>query len=194
MQGNLKEAPLANSSPPISIPFSKQVYTELQVETDRAAVVLSGAWADALLENLLKAIRKKSDGTFNARINRVHEHGLINAEFQAALHSLRELRNEFAHNVAKPGNLLAGEHLQHVNRFLDVFQNSPIWAGYCAQLGLAPSSTEPIPQRFRTSVGYLLARIQRLVTWVCNGEVLSAVGLFPSALPPLTSTSPANAP
>jgi hypothetical protein len=79
-------------------------------ESDRACVVLVAARLDELLHQALSAHllppptrddnlldSDRALGTFSSRIDACYRLGLIDAEFCRALHLLRRIRNEFAH-------------------------------------------------------------------------------------------------
>jgi hypothetical protein len=83
----------------------------LRRESDRAVAVLGPAYADAILEDLLRAFLiegKSADallavegalGTFSSRINLAHALGLIRDSTHHDLELLRRIRNDFAHKV-----------------------------------------------------------------------------------------------
>src|SRR5688500_18309508 len=81
-----------------------------QNESDRAAGVLGPAFLDELLKELLLAIVVDANladtellsssrplGSFAARIDAVYSFGLISARDRRDLHSIRKVRNQFAH-------------------------------------------------------------------------------------------------
>lgn len=83
-------------------------------ESDRAAVVLIAARLDQLLYQVLSATLRpppgredalldtdRGLGTFASRIDACYRLGLIDAEFCRALHILRRIRNEFAHETSE---------------------------------------------------------------------------------------------
>ena len=86
---------------------------EFRKESDRASVILSVAMLDRALELVLKAHLVPTgspedsllDGvyapisTFNARIELAHRLGLISVKFCRDLHTIRKIRNAFAHNI-----------------------------------------------------------------------------------------------
>jgi DNA-binding MltR family transcriptional regulator len=88
---------------------------EFQGETDRAAAVLSAAYLDHLLGELIAASMAvehgKVDellyqdghgplGTFSARIDIAYCLGLLSKNERSDLHGIREIRNRFAHRLA----------------------------------------------------------------------------------------------
>lgn len=86
---------------------------EFEKESDRACVILSVAMLDRVLETILKASLvptsssedKLLEGayapisTFSARIDLVHRIGLISTKLCRDLHTIRKIRNDFAHNI-----------------------------------------------------------------------------------------------
>jgi len=86
---------------------------EFKKESDRACVILSVAMLERALETILKArlIATGSpednllDGvyapisTFSAKIALTHRLGLISTKFCRDLHTIRKIRNDFAHNI-----------------------------------------------------------------------------------------------
>ncbi len=85
---------------------------EFQQETDRAAAVLAGAYLDSRLEALLRAkfvavpkfVEELLTGqgglsSFSARISVAYAVGLISLRAADDLHSVRRIRNDFAHQL-----------------------------------------------------------------------------------------------
>lgn len=85
----------------------KRTYDLLSEENDRGAVLLSGVITDAILDEMLKAklveLPKTRKGKlrfqYAAKIDMVFSLGLISIEMLTLLHSLREARNTFAHQI-----------------------------------------------------------------------------------------------
>ena len=87
---------------------------EFKGESDRACVILSATLLDASLEALLRARLAPCasnpdsllDGaqaplaSFSARIDMVHRLGLISDRMARDLHTIRRIRNDFAHNIS----------------------------------------------------------------------------------------------
>ena len=86
---------------------------ELETQSDRGAVIIAAAWLDDMLLHLLKSTLKdhkaswtKLFGTggplesFSNRIDLATLLGIISTEVRSDLHIIREIRNEFAHQVA----------------------------------------------------------------------------------------------
>jgi len=86
---------------------------EFSKETDRASVILSVAMLDRALETVLKTHLMPSSSsedellerayapisTFGARIDLAYRIGLISAKLCRDLHTIRKVRNDFAHNI-----------------------------------------------------------------------------------------------
>jgi DNA-binding MltR family transcriptional regulator len=93
--------------------FSVQaVRAEFATASDRAAAIVGGAFLDVLLKDLLQAHfvpDSKSDekifqgngclATFSSRIDLSYRLGLIAKQEHKALHTIREIRNKFAHQL-----------------------------------------------------------------------------------------------
>jgi hypothetical protein len=87
---------------------------ELAKESDRAAVILGATFLDSALELMLKAYLVPTPsshdalfegvsapfGDFSGRIEAAFRLGLISGSFASALHLVRRIRNQFAHNIA----------------------------------------------------------------------------------------------
>ena len=85
----------------------------ITVETDRGAVLMAAAFLDDKLKSLIerrmvqdrKVARRAFEfngplGTFSARINLAYLFGIIPKNAQRDLHTIRAIRNEFAHHAA----------------------------------------------------------------------------------------------
>jgi hypothetical protein len=99
---------------------------EFGAEGDRARVILAAAKLDLQLYHLLVRVLRTSpqqsdsliDGngplsSFSSRIDISHRLGMISAELARALHLVRRIRNDFAHEVAG-ASLTAGAHRDRV--------------------------------------------------------------------------------
>lgn len=90
-----------------------QLTAEINRETDRAAVILAGAYLDVLLKDLIKSIMVGEPevieelvgrvdaplGTFSSRIKASYCLNLITTEERANLEWIRKIRNGFAHRL-----------------------------------------------------------------------------------------------
>jgi hypothetical protein len=103
-------------------------------ESDRAAVILGAAKIDAILGELLRRILLPNPtnhddlfdgdgpiGTFSAKIHLAYRLGIIDAAFARALHIVRRIRNDFAHDLAS-SSLDSGPHLDRVKQLVAPFQ------------------------------------------------------------------------
>lgn len=103
-------------------------------ESDRACVVLGAAKVDQFLGQILKASlapnTSRSDelfegmgplSSFSAKILLCHRLGLINGALARALHLLRRLRNDFAHETSG-SSLCEGSHRDRVVELCRPFQ------------------------------------------------------------------------
>jgi len=101
-------------------------FNDFVKESDRAVVVVGAAKLDILLRQLLQRFlipsTSSSDelldterplGTFSARILACYRLGLIDAEMTRALHLLRRIRNEFAHETSAV-TLSSGTHADRI--------------------------------------------------------------------------------
>lgn len=86
---------------------------EFEKETDRACVILSAAMLEQALEANIKArlvatgspednlfdVAYAPISTFSAKIDLAYRLGLISTKFCRDLHTIRKIRNDFAHNI-----------------------------------------------------------------------------------------------
>ncbi len=109
---------------------------------DRATIIVAAARLDALLgeileKRLLPARIKKDEsdqllstmrplGTFSARIYMARRTGLINEQFEDALHSVRKLRNTMAHEPFAKINLGESPHRDDVMRLYECFEENDV--------------------------------------------------------------------
>lgn len=97
-----------------SLDLMLKLSEEFKIESDRAAVVLSGAYLDYLIGELIAANMKVQNsevesllyqtgrgplGTFSARIDTAYCMGLITQEERSDLDTIRRIRNDFAHKI-----------------------------------------------------------------------------------------------
>jgi DNA-binding MltR family transcriptional regulator len=108
---------------------------EFENESDRAAVILIVAKIDLLLYQILQHyfidIPASKDelldgdsplGTLSAKINISYRLGLIDATFTKALHLIRKIRNDFAHEVSG-SSLQSSPHQDRVKELTKPFQS-----------------------------------------------------------------------
>jgi DNA-binding MltR family transcriptional regulator len=156
-----------------------RVLKEMQTESDRAVAVLVGAEVDnrllALLEAFLFPPQKKSTrlleqdgplGTFSSKIEILYRVGLIPPEFHHDLHTIRAIRNEFAHKGVGLSfnsdrvrdlcrNLIAAESMRQ-----DMFSKSEDMR--------AKNAMDSARDRFMNSAMMLLANLTLLRFQVCT--------------------------
>jgi len=115
---------------------------DLAAETDRAAVILTASKMEIMLgqilqKALLPCATSKDDllegegrplSTFSARIDLTHRLGLIDGICARALHQIRRIRNEFAHELSE-GSLNIGAHRDRVKSLVAPFENSAALIG-----------------------------------------------------------------
>lgn len=90
----------------------REFYPEMMEDNDRAVVIVGTASIDFLLrrlieKSLLPRLKKEdelldSDSplcSFSSKINLCYRLGIIDKEFSQLLHTLRRIRNDFAHKV-----------------------------------------------------------------------------------------------
>jgi DNA-binding MltR family transcriptional regulator len=98
---------------------SSEVFDQLDSENDRVAVIAGSAYLDTGLELLIRRFfvantevanhLLKDDralGSFSSRINASYSLGLISGRMRNDLHTIRRIRNKFAHSHA---NLTFGD-------------------------------------------------------------------------------------
>lgn len=90
----------------------KKTFELLSEENDRGAVLLSGVITDGILDEMIRARLIGLPGTrkgklrfqYAAKIDMAFSLGLISQEMLTLLHSLRDARNTFAHEVVNSLN------------------------------------------------------------------------------------------
>ena len=109
-------------------------------ERGRGAVLVGVARVDAALECLLQAVMlpttSRSDslfqadrplGSFGARISLAHRLGLIETPVERALHTLRRVRNAFAHS-SDSASLTDPAHAGRLAQAYQDGRGNPLWA------------------------------------------------------------------
>lgn len=107
---------------------------EFKDETDRAAVIVGAAKLDLVMYQILQRLFLPSTGTtdellegdsplstLNAKIHILYRLGLIDANFARALHLVRKIRNDFAHEVTGC-DLSSGAHRDRVRELFSPFE------------------------------------------------------------------------
>ena len=141
---------------------------EFGQEGDRACAILGVAKLDSLLFQILtRALRtnpSKSDGllegngplsTFSSRIDMAHRLGILGADLTRALHLLRRIRNDFAHEAAG-ATLSAGSHR---DRVMELARSFSAYRDYDIRRASFESHPDGAPQDFRAVLSILVARL-----------------------------------
>ena len=118
---------------------ARTIALQMLSERGRGAVLVGAARVDAALEVLLKAALVPPSrtetllavdrplGSFGARIAMAQRLGLLDASVEQALHTLRKVRNAFAHSTA----VASLNEPSHQQRLADSYQQAeanPLWA------------------------------------------------------------------
>lgn len=106
-----EQAPTPAAVEPVAAAAARRLALQMLEERGRGAVLVGVARVDAALEGLLQALllptTSRSDslfqadrplGSFGARSSLSHRLGLIETPVERALHTLRRVRNAFAHS------------------------------------------------------------------------------------------------
>lgn len=114
---------------------------QFKVESDRAAVILVAAKIDDSLFHLISSFlvpntTKKDElldpdengplSSFSARISLCYRLGIIDAEFARALHLVRKIRNDFAHEVSD-AKLDVPPHRERVRELIKVVSSTEMF-------------------------------------------------------------------
>lgn len=117
---------------------ARTIALQMLSERGRGAVLVGVARVDAALESLLKAslappsgsetllVTDRPLGSFGARIALSQRLGLIDHQVERALHSLRRVRNAFAHSTAV-ASLGDASHQQTLCDCYRHARESPLW-------------------------------------------------------------------
>jgi hypothetical protein len=148
---------------------------EFSRESDRAAVVLAAAKLDLtlreLLENALLPCTTRSDdlfdgmgplNSFSAKIDLAFRLGLIDSGLAHSIHTVRKLRNDFAH---EPGTsrLNTPPHSDRVAHFLSSFEKLNAYHSFPRELpkSLNKKLTD-IGLSFRVAIAVILRELENL--------------------------------
>lgn len=140
-------------------------------ESDRAAVILGVAKIDLLLyqifQKYLVSIPSGKDdfldsdgplGTFSAKINLAYRLGLIDNSTTRALHLIRKIRNDFAHEV-EGCSLNSGSHRDRIRELIAPIKNlesfNELCKTYIKQGELSLPSTQ-----FRVMLGLIVVFLE----------------------------------
>jgi hypothetical protein len=117
---------------------ARTIALQMMSERGRGAVLVGGARVDAALEALLKAalappsgpetlfLTDRPLGSFGARIALARRLGLIDRQVELALHTLRRVRNAFAHSTAQ-ASLSEACHHQPLSEWYRQARCNPLW-------------------------------------------------------------------
>jgi hypothetical protein len=124
-------------------------------ERGRGAVLVGVARVDAALERLLQAVLLptvgRSDslfqtdrplGSFGARISLAHRLGLIETPVERALHTLRRVRNAFAHS-SDSASLSDPAYTERLSQAYRDARANPLWEPLEAVLSKAGGTGDP---------------------------------------------------
>jgi len=153
------------------------ILSELNKESDRAAVILAVAKLDLLLYEILQSALLPSTGsqdelldgdsalgTLSARINMVYRLGLIDGDFARALHIARRIRNSFAHELSS-SDLSLGSHRDRVRELCAPFRRYKKFESF--RKSFAKKEEDNPSTNFRTAVAIMILRLNKL----CEGAV-----------------------
>jgi hypothetical protein len=117
---------------------ARTIALQMMSERGRGAVLVGGARVDGALEALLKAalahpsgpetlfLTDRPLGFFGARIALAQRLGLIDMQVELALHTLRRVRNAFAHSTAQ-ASLSEACHHQPLTECIRQARCNPLW-------------------------------------------------------------------
>jgi DNA-binding MltR family transcriptional regulator len=143
----------------------KGFYEEIQNESARGAVIITGAFLDAQLRNLISksfiddpkivdellGADNKPDrplSSFSSKIKAAYCMGLISKSMYSDLEAIRKIRNRFAHKM-------------HGYTF-----DEPEIVNWCKSLKLAKMITDAIPHFPNTHRDMFLLGVTQLVNWL----------------------------
>jgi hypothetical protein len=171
---------------------------EFLPETDRAAVVLAAARVDFtlkdILQNSLVSSPAQSDdlfgrggpiASFSAKIDLAHRLGLIDNTFAKALHLLRRMRNDFAH---QPGGstLQMSPNSDRLREFLHPFRVLKEFVEFPRP---GPPDSDKTPgSEFRAAVASILIRLDVLRSARPNVTYYAPIGLEGPTVDPKQSS------
>lgn len=149
----------------------REFLDEFKDETDRAAVIVGAAKLDLVMHQILQRLflpnpRTPDEllegdsplSTLSAKINILYRLGLIDANFARALHIVRRIRNDFAHEVTGC-DLSSGAHSNRVRELISPLEEFHI----VEQIRGAffPDAKGPSAD-FRIALAILAARLEGL--------------------------------
>ena len=154
---------------------ARTIALQMMSERGRGAVLVGGARVDAALEALLKAalappsgpetlfLTDRPLGSFGARIALARRLGLIDRQVELALHTLRRVRNAFAHSTTQ-ASLSEACHHQPLAECYRQARCNPLWDPLEAVLAAQPPSAhgplEPALRDFILLITILVAFLE----------------------------------
>jgi hypothetical protein len=131
--------PLDSTSAPEGQAAARRIALQMLEERGRGAVLVGVSRVDASLERLLLAVLLPSPngrdalfqpdrplGSFGAKISLVHRLGLIDRPVERSLHTLRRVRNAFAHST-ESATLADPAHAGALAEAYREAQVNPLW-------------------------------------------------------------------
>jgi hypothetical protein len=119
---------------------ARTIALQMLEERGRGAVLVGVARVDAALERLLQAVMapdtERDDrlfrpdsplGSLGAKVALARRLGLIDEPVEQALHTLRRVRNAFAHSTAS-ASLADSAHAGRLAQAYDAARTNPLWA------------------------------------------------------------------
>ena len=147
-----------SGSPPVeatAAAAARRIALQMLEERGRGAVLVGVARVDAALERLLRAgllpTAGRNDslfqaerplGSFGARISLAHRMGLIETPVERTLHTLRRVRNAFAHS-SDSASLTDPAHASRLAQAYQDGRANPLWAPLESVLSKAGAAGEP---------------------------------------------------
>ena len=144
---------------------------EFKSESDRAAVILGAAKIDQILYIIIKYTLVPSSssqdelldgdsplGTFSAKIKMMFRLGLIDASFVRALHIIRRIRNEFAHEVSG-SSLSSGSHKDRVKELTKLFYSYDFFEHFKETFYM---NKDDISTNFRAVLSIIIVQLEAL--------------------------------
>ena len=142
-------------------------------ESDRAAVILGVAKIDTQLYQILQKVLvpcasgrdELLDGdsplsSFHSRIHLIYRLGLIDRQFAWALHSIRKIRNAFAHELAGV-NLVTGPQRDRIRELAARLKAQDGWNEF-KKIIQEKAKLEEASADFRAVVAHISVRLHRL--------------------------------
>ncbi|MCS5691769.1 hypothetical protein NZK33_07190 [Cyanobium sp. FGCU-6] len=133
----------------------RTIALQMLEERGRGAVLVGVARVDAALERLLLSVLLPSPGrsdalfqpdrplgSFGARISLAHRLGLIESPVERALHTLRRVRNAFAHS-SESASLDDPAYAERLAQAYRNARDNPLWAPLKSVLSKAGAAGEP---------------------------------------------------